>query len=191
MWLLKQAFKTSLGVAAGILSGPFAPLGGAAGYTLAEFILNEIVDEDNCSDVDELSSKYLTKFCIFALGGLAGGIAGEALGGIVGEHFNLISDLIPGDQSEAIANFLVQNETFTNSCDKFFCAVNDNSLLSPEQKVKILYSSLNYVEKGFDILLNDGVLEEILGREAVKNITKKQLVQWLNDLGGGEELGYA
>jgi hypothetical protein len=177
-WILKQGFKIGSGVGGGLILGP---LGGAAGYTLAELIL----DDNDYDSIEEVIGKYLLKFGVLSVGGAAGpylgSVASEALGSSLGDVIGAVSEIIPGDMSEAIASLLMQNEAVANLSNEL-CNLVANSCFSTEQKVTLISSYLDKFTEAIFILLNDEILDEMLGRETAKQVAQRLAQFLLNKL---------
>lgn len=169
----KLLVKMGLGVAGGALAGPLAPIGGAAGYALGEFIFDE---DKEYLDPEELAAKYTLKLCIFTVGGAVAGMAGEALGSSVGTICDTIGEeFFPGiDISEKVADWLVTNETVTDLLEQA-CNLTENSCLSEEAKVALMETYFNKFENLIHFLIEDEIMDEMVGREVVKPLASNSI----------------
>lgn len=157
--------KMGLGLVGGVTAGP---LGGATGYALGEFIFDE--DKQDL-ELQELATKYAVKVSILTVGGFVGGFAGELLGSSVGVNLNRLTETIPGDVSEKIADALLSSETVANLFDEL-CNSTANSCLSEEAKAALIKTYFDKFDNTIIHLIDDGKMEEMIGRELVKNWAK-------------------
>jgi hypothetical protein len=168
--MIKFLVKMGLGLVGGAVAGPLAPLGGAAGYALGEFVFDE---EKEYLDPEELAEKYAIKLLILTVGGAVGGFAGEALGSSFGAGIDGITEMIvPGDVSEKVANLLLSNETVANLFHEL-CNLTADSCLSEEAKTDLMKTYFDKFEDVINLLIIDGIMEETIGREIVKSKAKE------------------
>ncbi|MBW4625297.1 MAG: hypothetical protein KME49_07285 [Brasilonema octagenarum HA4186-MV1] len=181
--MIQLLANMGLGLVGGVAAGP---LGGAAGYVLSDFIFDE---EKEYLESEELVKKYAVKFVILAAGGSIAGFAGEALGRSVGASLDGISEMfIPGDISNQVADLLLSNETLANLFNEL-CNLTANSCLSEEAKAGLITTYFDKFEAIIYYLINDEIMEEMVGREIVKPLANKYAQNWLAEL--KSNLGYA
>ncbi len=186
--MIKFIVKMGLGLVGGAVAGagPLAPLGGAAGYALGEFIFDE---EKEYLDPEELAEKYAVKLFILTVGGTVGGFAGEALGSSVGAGLDgIIEMVVQGDVSEKLADLLLSNETVANLFNEL-CNLTADSCLSEEAKIGLMKNYFDKFEDIINLLVIDGIIEERIGTEIVKNKAKEYTQKLLEQL--KSNVGYA
>jgi hypothetical protein len=171
--------KMGLGVIGGAVAGPLAPLGGAAGYAFGEFLFDK---QKDYLEPEELFAKYAVKLAILTAGGAVGGLAGELLGSTVGASLDGLSEMIvPGDVSENVAKWLLENPTVANS---FYglCNLTADSCLSEEAKAALINTYFDQFGNVIQTLISDDVMDEMIGRETVKRLVNKPAQQLLEQL---------
>ncbi|KOP22905.1 hypothetical protein AMR41_28910 [Hapalosiphon sp. MRB220] len=168
--------KMGMGIVGSVIAGP---LGGAAAYALSDLVLDE---ESKHLTAEELATKFAVKFLILATGGAVAGMAGEALGSAVGVSVDGISEMIvPGDVSNKIAEFLVSNEAVADLFNQV-CNFTENSCLPEEVKADLMRNYFDKFEELIYTLINDEVMDEIVGREITKPLANKSAQNLLEKL---------
>jgi hypothetical protein len=171
--MIQILLKMGMGMIGGVIAGP---LGGAAAYALSDYALDE---ENEHLDSEELAKKYAVKFVILATGGAVAGWAGEFLGSSVGAGVDRMGEIfVPGDVSDKVAEYLLGNETVVDLFNKIFHFTANSCL--PEEVKAVLIS--NYVEKFRQLiftLINDKMMDELVGREITKLLANKYAQSWL------------